>query len=74
LSNWKKALAAKKDVSLASYPKLNHLFMEGEGKSTPEEYLRPGNVAAFGRRDPSLRGRDAACARPLAPHPLSRNH
>jgi hypothetical protein len=28
------------------YPKLNHLFMEGEGKSTPAEYSRAGNVAA----------------------------
>jgi dienelactone hydrolase len=45
-ANWKKALAARKDVRLVSYPKLNHLFMEGEGKSRPEEYSRPGNVAA----------------------------
>ncbi len=45
-ANWKKALASRKDVRLMSYPKLNHLFTEGEGKSRPEEYARPGNVAA----------------------------
>jgi dienelactone hydrolase len=45
-ANWKKALASRKDVSLVSYPKLNHLFMEGQGKSRPEEYAKPGNVAA----------------------------
>jgi dienelactone hydrolase len=42
---WKQALAGRKDVVLTSYPKLNHLFAEGEGKSRPEEYLRGGHVA-----------------------------
>jgi fermentation-respiration switch protein FrsA (DUF1100 family) len=46
-ANWKRALSARKDVKLVSYPKLNHLFMEGEGKSTPAEYAKPGNVAAI---------------------------
>jgi hypothetical protein len=32
-------------VTFISYPQLNHLFMEGEGKSIPGEYLTPGNVA-----------------------------
>jgi dienelactone hydrolase len=45
-ANWKRALSATKDVKLVSYSKLNHLFMEGEGKSTPAEYAGPGNVAA----------------------------
>ena len=27
------------------YPSLNHLFIEGKGKSLPEEYSIPGNVA-----------------------------
>jgi len=45
-ANWKKALASRKDVKLLSYPKLNHLFTEGQGKSRPEEYARPGNVDA----------------------------
>src|SRR5262245_40305677 len=41
---WKKALAGKKNATLKSYPALNHLFMKGEGKSRPEEYLKPGHV------------------------------
>ena len=32
-------------MTFISYPKLNHLFIEGEGKSTPAEYSTPGNVA-----------------------------
>ena len=42
---WKEALAGRDDVKLISYPHLNHLFIEGEGKSTPQEYSVPGNVA-----------------------------
>jgi hypothetical protein len=42
---WKKALSSRKDVEFKVYPKLNHLFIEGEGKSTPVEYEKPGNVA-----------------------------
>jgi hypothetical protein len=44
-ANWRKALGSRNDVQLLSYPKLNHLFMEGEGKSQPGEYAVPGNVA-----------------------------
>jgi hypothetical protein len=33
-------------VTLKSYPKLNHLFMEGEGKARPAEYDKAGHVAA----------------------------
>lgn len=42
---WKKALASRKDVEFKLYPKLNHLFIEGKGKSTPAEYEKPGHVA-----------------------------
>src|SRR6201999_1632085 len=42
---WKKALGDRKDVTFKSYPKLNHLFIEGEGKSAPAEYQKPGHVA-----------------------------
>lgn len=42
---WKKALGDRKDVTFKSYPKLNHLFIEGEGKSAPVEYQKPGHVA-----------------------------
>jgi uncharacterized protein len=42
---WKKALAEHQNVRLKSYPKLNHLFMVGEGKAKPAEYETPGHVA-----------------------------
>jgi dienelactone hydrolase len=42
---WKKALGTQRGVRLKSYPKLNHLFMEGEGKAIPAEYDRAGYVA-----------------------------
>jgi dienelactone hydrolase len=45
-AGWKKALAGRDDVKFISYPHLNHLFVEGEGKSTPQEYSSPGNVAS----------------------------
>jgi len=31
-------LAAANPVPMRSYPKLNHLFVAGEGRRTPEEY------------------------------------
>jgi len=42
---WRKGLSAHRNVSFKLYPALNHLFMEGEGKSTPVEYDRSGHVA-----------------------------
>ncbi|HYW45180.1 MAG TPA: alpha/beta fold hydrolase [Bryobacteraceae bacterium] len=42
---WKTAVGARKDVTFRSYPALNHLFVPGEGKSTPAEYNKPGHVA-----------------------------
>ena len=44
---WKSALSGRKNVESKSYPKLNHLFIEGEGKSTPSEYEKVGHVAAY---------------------------
>jgi len=41
---WKSGLAGKKNVEFRSYPKLNHLFMPGEGVSTDEEYAQPGHI------------------------------
>jgi dienelactone hydrolase len=43
---WKKALTDRPNVTLKSYPKLNHLFMEGAGKARPTEYEKEGHVAA----------------------------
>ena len=46
LERWRQALADRPNVKFIAYPKLNHLFVAGEGKSTPAEYSVPGNVAA----------------------------
>jgi alpha-beta hydrolase superfamily lysophospholipase len=44
--NWKKALGGRTDVEFKLYPKLNHLFAEGKGLPTPNEYsLVHGSVA-----------------------------
>jgi dienelactone hydrolase len=42
---WRKGLSGHEDAVFKAYPDLNHLFMEGKGKATPEEYGRPGHVA-----------------------------
>ena len=42
---WTEALAGRKNAQLKSYPNLNHLFMEGEGKARPSEYEQEGHVA-----------------------------
>ena len=44
-AGWKKNLSSKASVEFKTYPNLNHLFMEGEGKSTPHEYETAGHVA-----------------------------
>lgn len=43
--DWQISLSSRKDVTFKSYPHLNHLFMAGEGKSTPGEYKTARNVA-----------------------------
>jgi len=45
LEGWKKALSSRDNVQFKLYPALNHLFMTGEGKSTPAEYDVAGHVA-----------------------------
>lgn len=42
---WKKSLSGMTNVEFKSYPKLNHLFIEGKGKSTPDEYATAGHVS-----------------------------
>ena len=44
---WEQSLKDKSSAEFHSYPKLNHLFMEGEGKSTPFEYQTEGHVAEY---------------------------
>jgi dienelactone hydrolase len=45
-AGWRKALDGHRPATLRSYPALNHLFVEGQGKSTPFEYQRAANVSA----------------------------
>jgi hypothetical protein len=48
---WKKALGRRRNVTLKSYPALNHLFIAGSGPSAPQEYAKPGHVAEEVIRD-----------------------
>ena len=41
---WKKALEKNKKATFISYPILNHSFMSGVGKATPNEYTIKNNV------------------------------
>jgi uncharacterized protein len=43
---WQQALREKSSATLKLYPKLYHLFIAGEGPSTPQEYLVEGHVSA----------------------------
>jgi dienelactone hydrolase len=46
--NWRKALGGRPDVEFKLYPKANHLFAEGQGLPTPNEYsLVHGSVAEY---------------------------
>ena len=44
--DWQK-LAGGKTVALKSYPKLDHLFLEGEGHSTDAQYAVPRNIPKY---------------------------
>jgi hypothetical protein len=44
---WQQVLDGKPNIIFRSYPRLNHPFMEGEGKSTPMEYQMEGHVATY---------------------------
>jgi dipeptidyl aminopeptidase/acylaminoacyl peptidase len=43
---WHAALDGRSNVTFRSYPKLNHLFVAGEGKPNPSEYQKAGHVSA----------------------------
>ena len=61
LEGWRRVLADRPGVAFKLYPSLNHLFMEGEGRSTPDEYQAAGHVAAAVIEDLAawLKGRPA---------------
>jgi hypothetical protein len=44
LKGWRSALDDRPNVTIKTYPSLNHLFLPGEGKSTPGEYERAGRI------------------------------
>ncbi|HEV2799833.1 MAG TPA: alpha/beta fold hydrolase [Pyrinomonadaceae bacterium] len=44
---WQTALAAQKEVEFKTYPKLDHLFYEGEGRASGADYERPRNIPAY---------------------------
>lgn len=44
---WKSALRNNKDAQFKTYPSLNHLFLEGTEKSTPEEYTKAGHIPFY---------------------------
>ena len=44
---WKQAMQKSCCATFISYPKLNHLLMEGEGISKPTEYNKPNNVPEY---------------------------
>jgi len=41
--NWQTALSGNKNVEFRLYDDLNHLFIQGKGKSKPEEYQLSGH-------------------------------
>ena len=45
LNGWRTGLADRPLTKIQVYPGLNHMFVAGEGASTPEEYMRPDHVA-----------------------------
>jgi dienelactone hydrolase len=42
---WRVGLSGRPNVQLKTFPELNHLFVAGEGRSTPDEYQETGHVA-----------------------------
>jgi uncharacterized protein len=42
---WSDALSNNRNVTLRTYPDLDHFFMHGTGASKPSDYARPGHVS-----------------------------
>jgi len=43
-NEWNTTFNGEENITLNTYEKLNHLFIEGEGTPSNEEYLIPGNI------------------------------
>lgn len=50
-ARWRTALGTRSDVTLKSYPALNHLFMPGTGRTVPAEYHTANHAAEDVVRD-----------------------
>jgi dienelactone hydrolase len=48
---WESVLESHNNSKFILYPKLNHLFLEGEKQSTPEEYGIPSNIPEYVIKD-----------------------
>lgn len=46
-NGWKDALSERENITFKLYPKLNHMYTEGDGKSTPQEYFTKANVPLY---------------------------
>lgn len=45
--NWRASLANSKEVEFKSYPKLDHLFYEGEGAASGADYAQPRSIPKY---------------------------
>jgi dienelactone hydrolase len=45
VTEWERAVGPRRGLTVKRYPSLNHLFIAGEGASSPAEYAVPGQVA-----------------------------
>jgi hypothetical protein len=46
LARWRTGLTGRFGVTIKVYDRADHLFIPGEGRSTPADYARPGHVDA----------------------------
>jgi dienelactone hydrolase len=46
LQGWEQALAGRTNVTVRTYPAMDHLLLDGSGQPTPAEYGVPGHVDA----------------------------
>lgn len=44
---WNKEIGGRNNISMKLYPRLNHLFTEGEGASTPDEYNEEKHIPDY---------------------------
>lgn len=45
--DWQRTLDKRPNVSFKSYPKLDHLFLEGLGPASPTDYAQPRNIPKY---------------------------